>query len=220
MKLHIFSKKKITASRPHFFSFGWVRLSVVGLARIYLLCSSAAAVEERSSSRPVLKIREQKRSCQCSSSSLSPRARSSQSWNNEKITAYIRRTMRLAALASHWHFESSRAEKFVNIASPAKVAGLRVRLLCNARNCILAGMFFCWIIYYIECCWLEKSLNVEDHYGLIKSEIFCIASRQWWKEHHEVVLRTLLFFWDGAEKLLTYASHSVRMAQMKSRICK
>jgi hypothetical protein len=33
-----------------------VRLSVVGLARIYLLCSSAAAVEERSSSRPVLKI--------------------------------------------------------------------------------------------------------------------------------------------------------------------
>jgi hypothetical protein len=44
--------------------------------------------------------------------------------------------MRLAALASHWHFESSRAEKFVNIASPAKVASLRVRLLCNARGIV------------------------------------------------------------------------------------
>jgi hypothetical protein len=85
--------------------------------------------------------------------------------------------MRLAALASHWHFESSRAEKFVNIASPAKVASLR-ECVCCVMHRIVYWLGCSFVGLYIECCWLEKSLNVEDHYGLIKSEIFCIASRQ------------------------------------------
>lgn len=83
-------------------------------------------------------------------------------------------------LASHWHFESSQAEKFVNIASPSKSV-----CVC----CVMHGIVY-WLgcsfvgLYYIECCWLEKSLNVEDHYGLIKSEIFLYwePTRQWWKE--------------------------------------
>jgi hypothetical protein len=140
-----------------------VRLSVVGLARIYLLCSSAAAVEERSSSSSlVLKISfipESKKEAANAAAVLfllvpGPVNREIMRKSQHTLDAqcgWLRwRHTGILKVAERKNLSISRRQQ----KSPACVCVW----LCNARNCILAGMFFCWIIYILSAAGLKSHL--------------------------------------------------------------
>jgi hypothetical protein len=89
---------------------------------------------------------------------------------------------------------------------------------------LLLGFYV--IIIIIECCRLEKSLNVENHYELIKSEIFFVLpAADGEKEHYEVVhIRedSIILFRDRNNKALTRRQKNREQMKIaeKSRICK